>query len=684
MRRRAWTFVALWAVAGLFILCVWLIAASVNERRRFDAIEQGRSQAALAVVGAETVLNRTFLSIDVLLAGLEDLVGPDLRRSQDDRAQVALAGIVKRNLVVRDVVLLNEQGEVLASAIPATRRIGLKLPAGLLTNALAVPVPALSVSQPADNFVTAETVYFFARRFDKSTGGPVVAVAVVPEAQVSGALSPGGLLPSLTITLERSDGQLVASNPPTGLPAATRIAQPIRAEFRDGIARTSLGRVGGAPAVVAARSLLQEGLVVAATLPLSAVLKRAAEDQRNVHSVAVLAGLLVLLTAAVTQAYLLRMDRARRDIERSRDLLDQALASMRDGFLLCDASGAVVAWNARYLEFFPWVAEVIAPGVRFEQLLQLSVDKLFPNSDESERAARLQHRLEEHRRGHTSSEYQIGPELWLNVVETRTAAGGVVSVYRDVTSTERELSRAREAEQAATDARAHFVNAVSQQIAQPANNVLGMSELLLRAKPSEPQKHYIVWARESAQQILAALDSLAQLSRLQADAVPKLDFAELDARQVVHEAVSYGERHGRGRGQVVLSFGQGLPRLLWGDPVRMQQAIGALVRGVAECCEGQTVDVRVRHEPRQEGSVHLVVTASSDRGARHIMDALEDSAAGTAGAVAMQTAHRLAKLLGGRLAVSDVIPGESWRVTLEIPAATVASAADESRQDAPA
>lgn len=678
--RRTWTYAALWTVAALFVVSVALIAASVIRQRRADALEQGRSQAALAVVGAETVLNRTFLSIDVLLAGLEDLVGDQMSGHVDERAQHSLAGVVRRNLVVRDIVLLNDKGAVLASAIPATGRIGLQLPPGLLTAALAAPVPALSVSQPADNFVTAETVFYFARRFEGNGGEPVVAVAVVPESQVSAALSPGGLVPSLSITLERSDGQLLASNPPGGMPAARRIAQPIKPEFRDGSARVALGRVDGAPAVVAARALLQEGLLVASTLPLSAVLSRAEDDQRNVLAVAVLSGLLVLVTAAVTHAHLRRMDRARRDIERNRDWLDQALASMRDGLLLCDADGGVVAWNARYLEFFPWLASAITVGMPYEQLLRISVDNLFPELDESGRALYYRHRLEEHRAGHTSTEYQLGAELRLQVTETRTPAGGVVGVYRDVTSTERELTRARQAELAAGDARDQFVTTVASQISQPANNVLGMAELLLRSDLPPAQKRYVSWAAESAREILFTIDDLLELSRLQGESVPRLEFSELEPRRVVQEGIAHARRHGSRRPMTVsLTVSSTLPPVLWGDAERVQQAISGLVRGSAELCAGDTLNVNVRHEGLQDGRALLLIStrgASASRRFEGVHAALEDSAATKPGALPLQLARRLGSLMGGALLLDDGHAREPLGLTLQLVLATVGESAE--------
>ena len=267
------------------------------------------------------------------------------------------------------------------------------------------------------------------------------------------------------------------------------------------------------PAVVAARTLLQDDLIVVASLPLEAVLARWQEDRSNIMLVGSLLSLVVLGTAGVTHWYVRRMDRARLDVEEGKAWLDQALASMSDGLLLCDSAGRLVAWNDRYVEIFPWVRGIMRPGLKYEELLRASVDRLIPEDEQDRREAIFRHRLEEHQRGVTSSEYQLTPELRLHVTERRTQSGGVVSVFRDVTSGERELRRARRAERAAEEARTEFVEAVARRVSQPANNVVGMTELLETAELPEMSKRYVKWARESASEIISSVDDLLNASR---------------------------------------------------------------------------------------------------------------------------------------------------------------------------
>ena len=516
MHSRSWIFAALWSVVACFIGADAFITTSVIAREKTDAMDEGRAQVAQAAADAETLLNRALLGFDVLLAGLDDLLPGQLASSkrgwQDEGAQKLLSGVAKLNLSVRDIVLVTEDGDVLAAALPATKRLGLKLPANLLKATFSSLVPALKMSSAADNFVTAETVFYFARRQQPNGQSQTAAVAVVPQSQITAALTPPGQLGAISIALERQNGQLVDSSPPSGIPAERRVAQPIPRDSRDGVARLDVS-ADGLPALVAARTLLHDDLIVAASIPMDSVLARWWEDRRTAQWVGALVALVTLLTGAITHWYLGRLRRARQQLEESKAWMIEAMASMRDGLLMWDADWRLVEWNERYVEFFPWARDVLKVGLGYHDLLEATLDRVVPGEDVDARALLLRDRIGEHMRGVTSVEYQVSADLRLHVAETRTKAGGLVSVFRDITSTERELRRAREGEAAAEEARTEFAAAVWRRISQPANNVLGMTELLSRIDLPTQAQRYVTWAKESATEILTAIGELVDVSK---------------------------------------------------------------------------------------------------------------------------------------------------------------------------
>jgi PAS domain-containing protein len=516
MRSRSWIFAALWSVVACFIGADAFITTSVIARAKTDAMDEGRAKVAQAAADAETLLNRALLGVDVLLAGLNDLFPRQPSSSkadwQDEGAQKLLSGVAKLNLSVRDIVLVTEDGDVLAAALPATKRLGLKLPANLLKATFSSPVPVLKMSSAADNFVTAETVFYFARQQQAIGQSQIAAVAVVPQSQITAALTPPGQLGAISITLERQNGQLVDSTPPSGIPAERRVVQPIPRDSRDGVARLDVG-ADGLPALIAARTLLHDDLIVAASIPMASVLARWWEDRRTAQWVGALVAMVTLLTGAVTHWYLGRLRRARQQMEESKAWMIEAMASMRDGLLMWDANRRLVEWNERYVEFFPWARDVLKVGLPYHDLLKATLDRVIPGEEVDSRELLLRNRIGEPMSGVTSVEYQVRPDLRLHVAETRTKAGGLVSVFRDITSTERELRRAHEAEVAAEGARSEFAAAVWRRVSQPANNVLGMAELLSRIDLPVQAKRYVAWTKESATEILTAMGELAEVSK---------------------------------------------------------------------------------------------------------------------------------------------------------------------------
>ncbi|AKJ27068.1 PAS-domain containing protein [Caldimonas brevitalea] len=656
MRSRRWIFFSLWGVALAFLVIVWIISASLMERGRSDAIEHYKTRATLTAGSAETIVNRTFLAMDVLLAGLEDLAQPGgVENGVPDakRSQSVLVNAVRRTLFVRDIALVSRDGTVVAAALPTTMRTGLEFPNGFVETTLDQETPSLSVSQPIESFTSREMVLYFARPL-----GTLAAVAVVPLRQLANALSPTGTAEPLTITLERDDGQLIVSEPPSGFPAAQRVAQPLQPEHRDGNARIARGRIDGAPSLVAARDLLHAGLVLAVSIPVSPVDARWHEDRALVLSVSAVLGIVILTTAAVTHWYIRRLELARQAIQDNKDWLDQALASIRDGLLLCDSKDRVVAWNRRYVEFFPYLAPVLRPGVHYDLLARTAMRAMQPRSTDTEVEVAVQRRLADRRGRRVESEYQIRPDLHVHITETETPSGGVVSVYRDTTRSERELARCREAVRAAEEAHMQSIATLCRQICEPANTALGMMQLVLRASMDDATRRYASWAGDASRQVLATVSNVLDMSRLTSD-VTQFDFESFVPRALIEDVASRALDAADGR-RFSVHFSPELPQALWGDARRLRHALFNLLKVAIERSSCRTIEVRADHESRGDGQAVLRVdlgVAGADatncpefHSLREVFQRLDPS---EPAALALGLTRKVAELTGGGLFFDD-------------------------------
>ena len=114
-----------------------------------------------------------------------------------------------------------------------------------------------------------------------------------------------------------------------------------------------------------------------------------------------------------------------------------------------------------------------------------------------------------------------GTHFWAVVARRRidSDASEVVFSYTDVTEQQKlalALAQARDAANAANQAKSGFLAAMSHEIRTPMNGVLGMLELLELSKLNEEQRDTARLARESASALLRLIDDILDLSKIEA------------------------------------------------------------------------------------------------------------------------------------------------------------------------
>src|SRR5204862_972355 len=87
---------------------------------------------------------------------------------------------------------------------------------------------------------------------------------------------------------------------------------------------------------------------------------------------------------------------------------------------------------------------------------------------------------------------------------------------RDVTAAERELARAKAAAEAANESKTQFLAAMSHELRPPLNAVLGTSGLLLNTPLTDAQRRYTTLIRSSGQSLLALINDILDLSKIEA------------------------------------------------------------------------------------------------------------------------------------------------------------------------
>ncbi|HJV95376.1 MAG TPA: ATP-binding protein, partial [Albitalea sp.] len=503
--------------------------------------------------------------------------------------------------------IVNAEGQVLAASQASSLRLGVALPRDAVRRQLEQAAPLLAISAPLVNFATSERALYFSRPVQLHRGPRVLVVAEVPVSLVATILSQAAEMPDLGVTLERNDGQLLASVPPSELLMGRRIAPPLAGSSINGVPRRATDRLSGVPAIVVARPTLYRDVLIAGSIPLEAALADWRQERSTIQRVAL--GFIAMILAAgwLTQYHLTRLSRARTETARAKSTLEQALASMGDGFLLCDAQDRVVAWNQRYVELAPFVRDVIRVGLPFRDLLDLASRTLVPEDDPQARQAWIDMRLAIRRSGSGSYESERGRGTVIHIIERATPDGGTVTVFRDVTAGERELARAKAAAEAANESKSQFLAAMSHEIRTPLNAVLGMNGLMLNTQLTDEQRRYAGMIRSSGQSLLAIINDILDLSKIEAGRM-ELEIVDFSPAGTIDGVVSLLSVRAQAKGLALsLSLPPDLPPALKGDPSRLRQVLFNLIGNALKFTEKGSVDVEVSHRPLPGGRVELTI-----------------------------------------------------------------------------
>ena len=113
--------------------------------------------------------------------------------------------------------------------------------------------------------------------------------------------------------------------------------------------------------------------------------------------------------------------------------LGHALEAMADGFALYDASDRLVAYNRRYIELNQHIADVIAPGKKFELLLRTAVERDAFVTQGMEPEQFIAWRLEQHKNPGAEYDLPLKDGRWVRVYEKPTEDGGLVGRATDIT-----------------------------------------------------------------------------------------------------------------------------------------------------------------------------------------------------------------------------------------------------------
>jgi signal transduction histidine kinase/ActR/RegA family two-component response regulator len=240
-----------------------------------------------------------------------------------------------------------------------------------------------------------------------------------------------------------------------------------------------------------------------------------------------------------------------------------------------------------------------------------------------------------------------------------------------------ELEAARDKADAANKAKSAFLGVISHELRTPMNGVLGAAQLLSATRLDPTQKEYVSIVRNSGDNLLALLNDILDLTKIEADRMA-LEAIEIDVNELVERVGGTWSARAKEKAiDYAIEVTGDAPAVVVGDPTRLSQIVHNLLSNAIKFTEKGAVGLTVSAERLGETRARMSFTVS-DTGpgiaAEDIerlfqpftqLDASSTRRFGGTG-LGLTICRRLAGLMGGELLVtSEPGKGSTFVLTIE-------------------
>jgi adenylate cyclase len=377
-----------------------------------------------------------------------------------------------------------------------------------------------------------------------------------------------------------------------------------------------------------------------------------------------------------------------KEIREARTRLTEAIETISEGFSLYSAEDKLIVCNTRYKELFASHADVLIPGTSFETILRTATERGLIKDAEGRREAWIAERLARH---HAASETHIqrrSDGRWIQVNERKTANGGVVAIYADITELkhhEAELAEARDAADAANQTKSTFLANMSHELRTPLNAIIGYSEILQEDAADKGDKAAIDDLQQiegAGRHLLGLINNILDLSKIEAG---KMDvFIEpIDIQAMVTEVLSIVRPLADKSENVVEVVCPADIGSFRSDQTKVKQCLLNLMSNANKFTDKGTLTLAVAHEGGSQVCFRVSDTGvgMTQEQLGRLFEAFSQADASTTKrfggtGLGLAITKRFCTMLGGDVTVEST-PGKGTTFTIRLPDQGVAATAVE-------
>jgi two-component system, cell cycle sensor histidine kinase PleC len=374
--------------------------------------------------------------------------------------------------------------------------------------------------------------------------------------------------------------------------------------------------------------------------------------------------------------------KSRRITEQAQNRLAAAVDGISAAIALFDEMDRLIVCNRAYRDIHPTLADILRPGVTFEEIVRTNVKRSRFDLGPADAEAWIQKRLEQHRNPKLPVERRLKDGRWEQVAEEALKGGGRILIITDISErkqTEAALVAAMEAAVAASQAKSQFLANMSHELRTPLNAIIGFSEIM-EGQLFGPlgDARYVEYSSDilaSGRHLLEIINDILDMSKINAGKY-ELDEAPMSiAKEIEGALVQVRGRAAEEQIETEVKAVERLPELRADARVVRQILINLLSNAIKFTPAGGRVTVSANMLPDRRLRLSVADTGIGMEAAdipkalepfQQIDGGLARRHKGTG--LGLPLCKRLTELHGGELAITSV-PGAGTTVTVTFPAA---------------